>query len=123
MVSISNISALVYGLCWECQPLHTATAILTHEEIKVTSQLPDIKNLVECSLNYALKSHTLEELTHAYKYCPYFKMSGCVYFRKDTFLVLNCTLSESYKDHRLLYKFTRVLRESIELITLDLEDV
>ena len=123
MIPISNLNALVYGLCWECQPLYTATAILTPEETKVTSQLPDIRNLVERRLNYALKSHTLEEMTHAYKYCPDFTMSGCVYFRKDAFLVLNCTLSEYDKDQRLLYKFTRVLRESIELLTLDLEDV
>ena len=123
MIPISNIKDIVYGLCWELQPLYTATAILTPEEIKITSQLPYIRNIVGRGLNHALKSHTLEEMTQAYKYCPDFITSGCVYFRKDTLLVLNCTLSESDKDQRLLYKFTRVLRESIELLTLGLDDV
>lgn len=123
MIPIANLKDLVYGLCWELQPIHTATAILTPEETKVTSQLPYIRDLVGRGLYRAFRSHTLEEMTRAYKYCPDLTMSGCAYFRKDKLLVLNCTLSESDKDHRLLYKFTRVLKESIEMLKLNLEDV
>lgn len=85
--------------------------------------ISNLKDLVGRGLYRALRSHTLEEMTHAYKYCPDLRMSGCAYFRKDELLVLNCTLYESDKDHRLLYKFTRVLKESIEMLELDLEDV